>query len=232
MRETGRAYRHDALRGGVTAEVAPPVSQLRSTSEPEPGSLGSRETPWQGSTEVKGSLLLAALDHFEALGPGTAARVMQRLPEETKARIGEVTLPMTWLPLADYTALLRAAERALGSGDGTVSVEIGVATAKRELTTTHRLFMATATPELAAQRVPQLFRAYHSSGRATVEPASTGGLRITVDGIDPDTLTHAMAWSGFIRSLLEQVGGRDVRASVVTCAERGDPQTATILRWR
>lgn len=128
--------------------------------------------------------------------------------------------------------MLRAAERELGTGDGMLAVDVGVTTADRELSTTHRLFMRTSTPTMALERIPQLFRTYHSGGRVEVERAPTGGHRIEVHDLDPDTLPHALAWSGPCRRLLELAGGRDVRSSVVACRERGDDRTVTVVRWR
>ncbi|GAB5548792.1 MAG: hypothetical protein SangKO_085520 [Sandaracinaceae bacterium] len=206
---------------------APPSSDApQFSSRPEP-----RVTP-AGHTRVKGSLVLAASEHLrEADAPGFE-RARARLDDDVAARIAGVMLPMAWIELGDYAELLRSAERELGVGDGSLSIQIGRATAERELTTTHRLFMQTATPTMAVERIPQLFRTYHSAGRAEIERASAGGFRVVMHDVVPDTLTHAMALSGFWQRLLELAGGRDVKASVVSCRERGDDATVTILRWR
>ncbi len=185
-----------------------------------------------GSTSVKGSLVLSALEHLAGMGPRALDRVFERTGPSVSERLSAVKMPMAWVGLGDYAALLRAAERELGTGDGMLAVDIGVTTADRELSTTHRLFMRTSTPTMALERIPQLFRTYHSGGRVEVERAPTGGHRIEVHELDPDTLPHALAWSGFCRRLLELAGGRDVRSSVVACRERGDDRTVTVVRWR
>ena len=92
--------------------------------------------------------------------------------------------------------------------------------------------METATPTTAVERIPPLVRTYHAAGRAEVERASAGGFKVTMQDVLPDTLTHAMALSGFWQRLLELTGGRDVRSSVIACRERGDDATVTVLRWR
>ncbi len=185
-----------------------------------------------GATNIKGSLVLSALEHIAGMGATAMDRVLGRLGPGVSGRVTGVKLPMTWLGLGDYAALLRAAERELGTGDGLLATDIGIATADHELSTTHRLFMRTTTPQSAIERLPQLFRTYHSVGRAEVERAPTGGYRVETMDIDPDTLPHAKVWSGFTRRLLELAGGRDVRASVVTCRELGDDRTITVVRWK
>src|SRR5690606_15819635 len=112
-------------------------------------------------TRVKGALVSAALD---AIGAADLPRVLARLDAEIAEPLRRVILPMAWLPLATYVELLRAAERELGA-DGSLAIRVGRATADRELTTTHRLFMQSATAQLAVGRIPLLFRAYHAPGR-------------------------------------------------------------------
>lgn len=184
------------------------------------------------NTQIKGGVVLAATEYIETLSPGALHRVRERLDPDVAARIDAVRLAMGWLRLDDYAALLRTAEREFGRGDGGFCVEVGVATADRELTTTHRLFMRNATPTTAIERMPQFFRQYHSAGKLEVGKAPTGGYRLEAFDVVPDTLPHAMVFSGFCRRLLELAGAHEARSSVVACRERGDGRTLTIVRWR
>ncbi|MEC7524624.1 MAG: protein kinase [Myxococcota bacterium] len=225
LRERGALY---AAQFEAQAEAPRFGARPEARHEPRPE---PRATP-AGHTRVKGSLVLAATEHLRSLDEPGFERVRSRLDDDVAARIAGVMLPMAWIELGDYAELLRAGERELGAGDGSLSIQIGRATADRELTTTHRLFMQTATPTMAVERIPQLFRTYHSAGRAEVERASAGGFKVTMQDVLPDTLTHAMALSGFWQRLLELTGGRDVKSSVIACRERGDDATITVLRWR
>jgi len=220
VRESGQRF---------TPMRRPSRPEPRPEARPDPSRTTADDT---GTTKVKGSLVLAAVDHLDAMGPGTLERALERLPEGVGERVRAVRLPMTWIGLGDYTALLRVAEREIGTGDGALAIDIGVSTAERELSTTHRLFMRTTTPTMAVERIPQLFRTYHSGGHVEVERAPTGGYRVELFEVDPDTLPHALVLSGFCRRLLELAGGRDVRSSVVACRERGDDRTVTVLRWK
>ena len=138
---------------------------------------------------------------------------------------------MAWLSLDDFASLITTAEREVGSTDGALAVRMGRYIGERELTTTHRLFMKTATPAMAVERLPRLFRTYHSRGEVRVEPHH-GGYRVLTEELDPDSLAHALLVSGFCQRMLEMAGARDVRASVVACRGRGDPTTVTALRWK
>jgi hypothetical protein len=209
------------------ARIVAPSAGVAEGPAPAAPSVASHEP-----AQVKASLVLAALESLRQRGRGTAETVLARMDAQSSERVAAVILPMAWVSLSDYVELLRAAERELGQGDVSIAIQIGQATADRELTSTHRLFMQTATPTMAVERIPQLFRTYHASGRVVVQPATAGGYRVETSELVPDALVHAMAMSGFYQRLLELAGGRDVRASVVGCKERGDPETAIVLRWR
>jgi eukaryotic-like serine/threonine-protein kinase len=165
-------------------------------------------------TDVKGTLVLAALDFLTAThGAPVIERVLSVLDAESRRQLEGVIL----VPTRVYESLLRAAERTVGAGEGTTSAGIGRATADRELPTTHRLFMQTASPTAAAERIPQVLRLYHSRCEARLSPTPGGGLRLEVDLGAPEAFFHAWAIAGFVQRMLELAGARDVRASVVSC---------------
>ncbi len=227
-----RALEARAVRESAAPFAREESSSLRLRPLDAPSLSLSMSTPSEtGSdpTRVKGSLLLSAL---ETIGEGARARVLSRLEPGLAAQLSGVILPMAWLPLTGYVELLRTAERELAMTEGAFAVRVGRATADHELTSTHRLFMQSATPAMAVERIPQIFRAYHGPGRAEIERATGGSYRVITHGLSPDTMIHALAMSGFYHRLLELAGAQDVRTGVVACRERGDEATVTTLRWR
>jgi len=184
-------------------------------------------------TRVKGSLIVAALEHLERQhGRETLARITEDLEPGMRSTTRGMILPVAWLPLTLYEALLVAAERALGSGSGMVASELGAATASRDMPTAHRSFMQSATPTMAVDRIPQIWKLYHSTGEVKIEEGGTGMWRVEVLGVSPDSYLHTMAMAGFYQRLLELTGAREPRASVVQSRSRGDDRTITALRWR
>jgi hypothetical protein len=92
--------------------------------------------------------------------------------------------------------------------------------------------MQSATPAMALERIPALWKTYHSRGEAMIDVMPAGGHRVTIRDLDPEPYLHAMAMSGFYRQLLTLAGARDVRATVLSSRGRGDEKTITALRWR
>ena len=85
---------------------------------------------------------------------------------------------------------------------------------------------------MAVDRIPQIWKLYHSTGEVKIEEGGTGMWRVEVLGVSPDSYLHTMAMAGFYQRLLELTGAREPRASVVQSRSRGDDRTITALRWR
>lgn len=235
----------ELLRTGDLAERAhtanPEAWQAsnQTTLEPHhPTEPGTDLTPGlsgslSGTTQVRATLLLGALQHLRAShGKTLATRVLEDLNADLRERLTDgAIIPLSLIPLPDFIELLRAAERRSGGGDGSAAIRIGQAIADRELDTTHRLFLRSANPVRAVQRIPHFFRCYHEGGEVRVERSPTSGWRITVHDVSPDVLIHATMMSGFYRRLLERAGAQRVQSNVVSCRTSGNDHTSTIVRW-
>ena len=217
-----------------TPRAEPPALRAReATPVPAPAPVVGARASTGPETQVKGSFVVAALEHLEKQhGRDVLERITAGLEPEARSVVRGLILPVAWLPLSLYDALLAAAERTLGSGSGTIAAELGSATASRDMPTAHRSFMQSATPLMAVDRIPQLWKLYHTGGEAKVEVGGTGMWRVENVGVTPDTYLHAMAMAGFYQRLLELAGAREPRASVVQSRARGDERTLTALRWR
>jgi serine/threonine protein kinase len=184
---------------------------------------------------VKGALVVALLDHLELeLGNSGLALALGTVDVALRRKLEGVILPMAWLPLGLFDALLAAADR--DHGEATRAAAAGRAAAERELSTTHRLFLQTATPSSVLDRLPHLHRVYFSRGEARVSPvtnpATSHGTRIEVEGIGPESQSLVAWLSGFWQRMLELAGARDVKVVGITSRARGDERSSVTIRWR
>ncbi|MEM9188636.1 MAG: protein kinase [Myxococcota bacterium] len=182
--------------------------------------------------QVKATLIITAIQHVQdTFGRNAAEGLLDDMEIEQKTPLRGVLLPVAWVPLTTYGALLHAGETRLGSGSGAVAAELGRAAASLDLPQTHRLFLRNATPFRAIERLPKLFRAYHSTGTVTVIEGAPLSYRIVVSGLEPEPPFHAVAMVGFYRRLFELAGAKKTRATLVSSRARGDSETATSLRF-
>jgi serine/threonine-protein kinase len=211
-----------ALSGG---SPAPPMSALPSTNTP---SIATSPTLARSEAALRGSFFVGALEYLEHnQGADKLAALTGRMPQAAAERITGVILPMAWLPLATFELLLAAA----GGGEP-LAIGVGRAIADRELTTTHRLFVQTATTQTAVDRFPHLFKLYHLRGVAALDEADPQGVRFAIDIGSPEPVTHAQVMVAFLGRMLEICGAREVRSAVVACRGRGDAKTILSCRFR
>jgi serine/threonine protein kinase len=188
--------------------------------------------PPETRTQVKATVLLSATEYLQrTYGKPAMERILGGLSEAERRVLEGVILPVSWIAMPVYESLLRSAERVIGSGSGSVAMEIGGALAARDLPSTHRLFMSDATPALALDRLPQLWRSYHSDGQVIVH-ASAASIRVEIESTEAESHVHAMAFAGFLRRLLELSGGREVRVTLVSSRARGDAKTVLAVRYK
>lgn len=222
--------------GGVVGIRTPPLgpanpSAIVKPPSPDLGILGSTAIPSVEEAQVRGSFVLAATDYVrQSHGNDSLQRIFSELPPEARSRVQSSNIATTWLPVRYYDAVLRTIDRFLGRGDGSIANVLGAAAAEHDLPGSLRAFLHVATPSMAAERIPLLWRIYHSGGHLEIEPG-TNSCQIEVVDLVPDTFLHAMAMAGFYKKMLELAGARDVAATLLSSRGRGEPRTVTSLRW-
>ena|GEM_PF-1814827 len=206
----------------------PPSSPLMSLPSTHTPSIATSPTLARSEAALRGSFFVGALEYLEHhQGAEKVAVLTARMPPAAAERISGVILPMAWLPLATFELLLAAA----GGGEP-LAIGVGRAVADRELTTTHRLFVQTATTQTAIERFPHLFKLYHLRGVAALDESDPQGVRFAIDIGAPEPMTHAQVMAAFLGRMLEFCGAREVRTAVVGCRGRGDPKTILSCRFR
>jgi serine/threonine-protein kinase len=183
---------------------------------------------------VKGAFVSCALEDIETThGPEGLQQVLARLDPGLRGKLEGVILPMAWHPLAVLEALVRCTEEVFGRGDGALCERVGRACADRELPTTHRLFMQSATPSAAVDRIPLLHRAYFARGDVRVLSSGPNAARVSLEGTSLDT-PHLASWAvGFVTRLVELSGGREVKVLAGRTPDgKSEARGVLSLRWR
>jgi len=80
--------------------------------------------------------------------------------------------------------------------------------------------------------LPHVWRSYHNTGDLRIDRSGAGAYRLEVVDSTPDTHFHVLVMAGFFQQLLEMLGARDCRATVLCTRARGDERTVTALRWK
>ena len=188
-------------------------------------------------TRIKGTAVRARLDYLAAnYGEAGLQRVLDELGPELRSELADGVLVSAWYPLELSEAVLGAAERLLGRGDGSLCQAIGLASARKGLTSTYAAFAAQPqVSEIAAkmQRTTSLvWRSYYDEGEFNTRATGPTTLQSELTGMKLRTpwLCHVLV--GYIAGHVEVLGGHAVSVVHASCVQRKDARCLWDASWQ
>ncbi len=179
---------------------------------------------------VRGALVLEGIDYvMRSRGAGAAELVRAALRDDEREALPLVG-SSAWASADLYESVLRAAERRVGIGDGSLALGMGEAAARRDLPVTQRALLAARAPNETMDKLPTIIEAYFTDADVRVE-TSVAGYRVVLGGQAGASFDRAFALAGFLRALLELAGAADVKAAVLSSRARGDEITRLSVRY-
>lgn len=182
--------------------------------------------------QLKGSAYLSTLAFIEQhFGADAKARVLARLPEEDRAMLGGLILPIRWYPLAPFPRLLRAMEEELGRGDLTLVTERGTWAAIHDMKTVHKLLLKVLTPSWVVQKAMRLWPSFHTSGRWEAAREDERHARAVLHDLGVVDEAMCATLKGWIIGLLTLAGARHPAVEHVACRAHGAPACVYQVAW-
>lgn len=186
--------------------------------------------------KIKGSALLGRLAYLKAKATAEQAEeVRKRLTADLQRDLENGVLANTWYPFPHYLELNRVLDQVLGRGDLSLIPEIGRFSATAALNGVYRIFFKLGSPEFIIQRAPLVWKAYHTSGKVTVEMLEKGELkkgRMRISEFETPSREHCLSLLGWVRGMLEMAGATEVEVHEEKCATRGAGACEFIATWR
>jgi predicted hydrocarbon binding protein len=186
---------------------------------------------------IKGTAVRARLDYLAArFGETGLQRVLDQLSAELHAEIADGVLISAWYPLELSEAILGAAERLLGKGDGSLCEEIGLASARKGLTSTYAAFAvqpeASGIADKMRRTTSLVWRSYYDVGEFNTFATGPTTLRSELTGMKLQSpwLCHVLI--GYIAGHVEVLGGHNVRVAHVSCVLRGRSRCRWEASWQ
>ncbi len=188
----------------------------------------------QGSTgRIKGAVLISRLDHIRKKGGDQALRqVLARMGEEERGVLGGLLVRVGWYPLELHRRLDEAIAEVLSPGNPTsIFREMGRASAEKNLNGPQAPFVKPGDPHFLLRHAPQIYAAYHDTGRRTYE--KTGELSAILRTFDSEVVDakDCLTTVGWIEKALEICGTRDPQVAEKLCRARGDAHCEYHLSW-
>jgi hypothetical protein len=171
---------------------------------------------------AKGAALRATLAYIEtAAGADTLNAVMQRLPDDLRARI-ETVRPTDEIPFGLLLDVWRAADAVMRPLDADWMVEAGAHSIRSVGSDLYGGIIRKGTPADFLNQPVKLFRLYYHSGDMHIVEQQPGRAVLRMVGFDEPDALFCERQTGGLRIAIELAGGRGAAVRHVRCANQGD----------
>ncbi|MGD1047434.1 MAG: heme NO-binding domain-containing protein [Candidatus Krumholzibacteriaceae bacterium] len=182
--------------------------------------------------EIKGLILQARKDFVEdSFGKDAWQKVMEALPPEDRARLGDLILAAKWYPFELGERLDRAIVNVLGEGKEKIFEEIGAKSALRGLLKVHKSFLTPGDPQAFLGKAGVIYKFYYDTGRREYTPTGpTSGVLTTYEAKTfsvPDCLTVI----GWHKEALKMCGARNIEIVEEECRAKGGSCCRYRVKW-
>jgi len=182
---------------------------------------------------IKGAVLISRLDLIRKKGGDqTLRQVLARLGEAERQVLGGLLVRVGWYPLELHLHLDEAIADVLSPGNPTrIFLEMGRASADKNLNGPQSPFVKKGEPHFLLRHTPQIYAAYHDTGRRTYE--KTGERSAILRTFDSEVVDakDCLTTVGWIEKALEICGTRDPKVTESLCRARGDAHCEYHLSW-
>ncbi len=190
------------------------------------------QSPERLGVRVKLQALLNAAKHIEASrGRDALARVLAESSEAVQAQV-KTGIAINWHPYEELIEFLEVAERTIGSGDGELCKELGVAGAKVNLgNPIVRAAKYIAKPEFLMRRVAGLWSRFNSEGKMRVVAVNENDALIELLDIPEPHYLLCCTITGWSKELAEEFYTRSPESEHVECRARGASRCLWHVSW-
>jgi hypothetical protein len=182
-------------------------------------------------SKVRGTSFVGTIDFVSStFGQEAMERVLEDMPSDMRDLLRQgstALLPSGWYDAKALSALTRAIDRKLGTGDLSLAREIGRHVAFSDVNRFFKWLFRLAGPKMLFARAGSVWRNYYDGGRYVFEGASDGQASIRIEDWDAADDVLCKRLEGWIARAFELASGLDARPEIREthhCAS--DPQAA------
>jgi uncharacterized protein (TIGR02265 family) len=187
----------------------------------------------QTGSRIKGHILLSRIQYVrEVAGEARFLEVLASLPAEDRAILSGMILPVTWYSLDLNLRLDAAIAAVLSPGDRSrVFLEMGRASAEKNLTGVHRAYVRQGDPHFLLASTPLIYAAYYAVGNRTYEKTGERSATLRTQAVEIVSATDCLTVIGWHQRAIEMCGGTDVKVEETQCRTRGAPYCEYRCSW-
>jgi predicted hydrocarbon binding protein len=181
---------------------------------------------------LKGQMVISTIKYLKTLfGDENYAEVLKRMSAVSRKVIDGNIMYGQMVPLKPYIDLIRVADEHLGKGNYLLCRKIGQFVAEEGIPKLYRVFVTTADPMFAINRLPNFWSHMYDTGTLTTQHETKN--IVTVNILDFADLHKAYCFKllGYFEKMLELAGGKNVKIIETVCREDGGAQCSYSIAW-
>lgn len=181
---------------------------------------------------LKGQMIISTIKYLKTLfGDQKYSEVLNKLSAISRKSIDTNIMYGQMVPLKSYIDLIRVADEYLGKGDYLLCRKIGQFVAEEGIPKLYRVFVTTADPMVAINRLPNFWAHMYDTGTLTTQHETKNIVIVNI--IDFADAHKAYCWKllGYFEKLLELAGGNNVKIIETACQIDGDTQCSYSIAW-
>jgi uncharacterized protein (TIGR02265 family) len=182
--------------------------------------------------QIRGLVLKARKTFVEEhFGAEAWDRVLAALSEQDRGVLKSIVVYAGWYPFEIGEHLDRTIVDVLGAGDSKVFEDIGVQSARQNLTGVHKSFLTSGDPQAFLAQTRTIYKFYYNTGSREYEATGPNSGVITTRDSEIFSLADCLTVIGWHREALTMCGGKNVRIKETKCRAKGDSVCRYELAW-
>ncbi len=158
-------------------------------------------------------------------------RVLGALPPEDQHELRGIIAGVGWLPFETGARLDAAIVEVLAGGDPGVFEAIGAKSARENLRTVHRPFLAQGHPQKFLEKADSIYKYYYDTGRRTFESVSETEGVLTTHDAETFSAVDCLTVIGWYKEALKMCGAVSVEMTEEECRAKGGAVCRYRIRW-
>ncbi len=167
----------------------------------------------------------------ELYGVQSAACIVESLAAETRELWTGMIVATEWYPNRLVVDVQETIVRTAYAGDPTRIRELGIVTAKRDLSGVFKVFLAIVSPQYVVSKTASMWSRYYDHGKVQITEQKSGYVR----GRFTDVKSFSEAfWNEILGSCMgaiEAAGGKSIQAAIVAGGTAKDSSMEAEIRW-
>ena len=181
---------------------------------------------------LKGQMVISTIRYLKTtFGEQKYQELLARTNSTSRKALESNIMYGQMVPLKPYIDLITVADEILGKSNYVLCRKIGNYVAEDGIPKLYRVFVTTADPLFAVNRLPNFWTHMYDTGKLTTQHETKNIVSVHITGFADVNKAYCWKLLGYLEKMLELAGGKNVRIKETRCRTTGDDQCVYSMAW-